>query len=215
MKEEVKLFLNSDLDEADFFKLPKDNLLSLREYLLKLKDVDTDFQIAINKQLQLIKNKCNWVSTISFNGLIHDKGSSEITSIHLHSNDGIDLVVSKNNFGVYEDLVKNIPRLYLLSGKIRKQLLRQKDLKFIQGELNEIDDIGQNLYRFTLTPITSISNNFIVYSSPAFGTSVYSDFDLIATYEKNYHKKYDRDYLKSPEEKGKMLEKILVKSNIK
>ena len=73
---------------------------------------------------------------------------------------------------------------------------------------------GKNLYRLTLTPISSISNNFTVYSSPAFGTSVYSDFDLIATYKKNYHKKYDRDYLKSIEEKGKMLEKILVKSNI-
>ena len=65
-------------------------------------------------------------------------------------------MVSKSNFGIYEELVKNIPRLYLLSGKIRKQLLRQKDLKFIQEELKEIDDIGKNLYRLTLTPISSI-----------------------------------------------------------
>lgn len=45
----------------------------------------------------------------------------------------------------YEDLTKSVPKVYLLSKKIRKHLSRQKDIDLIQEELREIENIGRNI----------------------------------------------------------------------
>lgn len=103
MKEEIKFFLNCDLDEANYYSLLRENLVTLREYLLQLKGKDNDFKFAIQEQFQSIKKKCNW-----------------LTAIYLYSKDGIDLIASYNNINNrYEDLTKNVSKIYLLSGKLK------------------------------------------------------------------------------------------------
>ena len=108
MNEQVKKFLNTTLTEAEYYSLPKENLITLKEYLLQLKDKDNDFQTAIQEQFQSIKKKCSWLSAISFGGLIHESGNYEITAIYLYSKDGIDLIANCNHSSDrYEDLTKN------------------------------------------------------------------------------------------------------------
>ena len=83
MKEHIKNFLNTNLTETEYYSLPKENLITLKEYLLQLKNKDDNFQTAIQEQFQSIKKKCVWLNTISFGGLIHENGNYEITAIYL------------------------------------------------------------------------------------------------------------------------------------
>lgn len=214
MKEQVKNFLNTNLTETEYYSLPKENLITLKEYLLQLKDKDNNFQTAIQEQFQSIKKKCVWLSAISFGGLIHESRNYEITTIYLYSKDGIDLIANYNHSSDrYEDLTKNVPKVYLLSGKVRKHLSRQKDIDLIQEELREIENIGRNIYRDVLRPISSISNNFRISYTPHFGLSIYNEYDLIANYLNCSKKSKEKEYLKEEDSKEKLLRRILVKPN--
>lgn len=214
MNEQVKKFLNATLTEAEYYSLPKENLITLKEYLLQLKDKDNDFQTAIQEQFQSIKKKCSWLSAISFGGLIHESGNYEITAIYLYSKDGIDLIANRNHSSDrYEDLTKNVPKVYLLSRKVRKHLSRQKDINLIQEELREIENVGRNIYIDVLRPISSISNNFQIYYTPHFGLSIYNEYDLIANYLNCSKKNKEKEYLTEEDSKEKLLRRILVKTN--
>ena len=194
--------------------MPKENLITLKEYLLQLKDKDNDFQTAIQEQFQSIKKKCSWLNAISFGGLIHEIGNYELTAIYLYSKDGIDLIAKYNHSNDrYEDLTRNVPKIYLLNRKVRKHLSRQKDIDLIQAELREIENIGRNIYRDVLRPISSISNNFQIHYTPHFGLSIYNDYDLIANYLNCSEKSKEKEYLKEEDPKEKLLRRILVKPN--
>ena len=214
MKEQVKIFLNTTLTETEYYSLPKENLITLKEYLLQLKDKDNTFQTAIQEQFQSIKKKCVWLNAISFDGLINESGNYVITAIYLHSKDGIDLIANYNHLSdKYEDLTKNVPKVYLLSGKVRKHLSRQKDIDLIQEELREIENVGRNIYIDVLRPISSISNNFEIYYTPHVGLSIYNEDDLIADYLNCSKKSKEKEYLKEEDSKEKLLRRILVKPN--
>lgn len=214
MKEHVKNFLNTNLTETEYYSLPKENLITLKEYLLQLKDKDNNFQTAIQEQFQSIKKKCVWLNTISFGGLIHENGNYEITAIYLYSKDGIVLIANYNHSSDrYEDLTKSVPKVYLLSEKIRKHLSRQKDIDLIQEELREIENIGRNIYSDVLRPISSISNNFQISYTPHFGLNIYNEYDLIASYLNCSKKSKEKEYLKEEDSKEKLLRRILVKPN--
>ena len=188
----------------------------MEEYLLKLKEKDNDFQLTIENELQSIKKKCNWLTTIDFGGLINSFGDYTLTAIYLHSKDGIDLIVRYNNINSkYEDLTSNVPKIYLLSEKVKKHLLRQKDIDYIQEELSEIEKIGRNIYKDVLAPIASISKNFEIYYTPNIGLSIYSDYDLIANYLNHPRNFKEKEFLKDEKSKEKLLKRILIKSNDK
>lgn len=214
MKEQVKNFLNTTLTETEYYSLPKENLITLKEYLLQLKDKDNIFQTAIQEQFQSIKKKCVWLNAISFGGLINESGNYVITAIYLYSKDGIDLIANYNHLSDrYEDLTKNVPKVYLLSGKVRKHLSRQKDIDLIQEELREIENVGRNVYIDVLRPISSISNNFQIYYTPHVGLSIYNEDNLIADYLNCSKKSKEKEYLKEEDSKEKLLRRILVKPN--
>lgn len=214
MKEQVKNFLNTTLTETEYYSLPKENLITLKEYLLQLRDKDNIFQTAIQEQFQSIKKKCVWLNAISFGGLINESGNYVITAIYLYSKDGIDLIANYNHLSDrYEDLTKNVPKVYLLSGKVRKHLSRQKDIDLIQEELREIENVGRNIYIDVLRPISSISNNFQIYYTPHVGLSIYNEDDLIADYLNCSKKSKEKEYLKEEDPKEKLLRRILVKPN--
>lgn len=214
MEEQAKRFLNSNLTELEYYSLPKENFITLKEYLLQLKEKDNNFQSAIQEQFESIKKKCSWLSAISFGGLIHESGNYEITAIYLYSKDGNDLIAKHNNSNdKYEGLTKNVPKLYLLSGKVKKHLSRQKDIDLIQEELREIGNVGRNIYKDVLRPTSSISNNFQIYYTPNIGLSIYNDYDLIANYLNCSKKRKEKEYLKKEDSKEKLLRKVFVKPN--
>lgn len=215
MEEQIKLFLNSDLDEADYFSLSKENLLTLRELLLQFKEIDNEFTSAIQEQFQSIKEKCNWLSSISFGGLVHENGTYEMTAIYLYSEDGIDIIASYNNKNNrYEGLAKNVPKIYLLSGRIRKHLSRQNEIEYIQDELLKVEEVGRDIYRDILVPVYSVSSNFRIHYTPHFGLSVYNKYDLIANYYDCSKGHKEKEILEDEEVKEKLLTRILVKPNI-
>ncbi len=214
MKEQIIKFLNTELTEADYFSLSKDGLITLKDYLTNLDAKDREFTIAIRKQFDSIKEKCSWLSSITFGGLVHENGTYELTAIYLYSEDGIDLVaVANRDTEKYEDLTKNIPKLYLLSGKVRKHLARQKDIDLIQDELCEIENVGREMYKDVLRPLSSASDNFTIHYSPHFGLSVYNDFDLIASYLSRAEKHKEKEYIKDEESKTKLLKRIMISPN--
>ena len=57
MQEQVKNFLSSNLTETEYYSLPKENLITLKEYLLQLKEKDNEFDRAIEKHAKSIKQK--------------------------------------------------------------------------------------------------------------------------------------------------------------
>lgn len=211
MQEQVKNFLNSNLTETEYYSLPKENLITLKEYLLQLKEKDNEFDKAIEKHAKSIKQKCTWVNKISFGGLVSSKGIYETTAIYLYSNDGIDLIITHNiSNNEYEDLTKYVPKIYLLSRKVRKHLKRQNDINLIQKELEEIENIGREIYIDVLKYISSVSENFEIYYTPHLGLSVYNDFDLIASYS-NCTKR-QKEYIKDEDSKQKLLKRIMIKT---
>jgi len=214
MTEQVKKFLSTNLTEAEYYSLSKENLITLKEYLLQLKDKDNDFQTSIQEQFQSIRKKCSWLSAISFGGLIHESGNYEITAIYLYSKDEIDLIVNYNHLNdKYEDLTKKVPKVYLLNRKVKKHLVRQSDIDLIQEELREIENVGRNIYIDVLRPIYSVSKNFQIYYTPHFGLSIYNECDLIANYLNCSKKCKEKEFLKDEDTKEKLLKRILVKPN--
>ena len=216
MEKQIKLFLNSELDEGDYYSLSKENLLTLREYLLKLKEKDDEFQSRIQNQFNSIKEKCDWLEDINFDGVVKKDGTYEMSAIYLNSNDGVNLIVRLNkNHDQYEELVKKVPKLYLVSSKVRKHLARQEDIKYIQEELREIDNIGRDVYKGVLGFVYSRSENFLVYNTPNKCVSVYNDYELICEYLNESKKHKETGFLKDKDKKEKLLEKILIKPNAK
>ena len=216
MQEQVKKFLNSDLTEKEYYSVEEDNAVTLKEYLLQLHDIDNEFQSAIKEQFNLIAQKCNWLKSIYFDGLMLDNNDYNMISIYLDSKDGIDIIAKYNSStDKYEELVKNTPRIYLLSKKFKKKISRMEDLELIQNELREIENIGRNLYKDALKATSSISNNFNIYYSPQYGLYVYNKDDLIVNYEVTDKKAKDDVYFKDADSKEKLANRILVKSNKK
>ena len=122
MQEQVKKFLNSDLTEKEYYSVEEDNAVTLKEYLVQLHDIDNEFQSAIKEQFNLIAQKCNWLKSIYFDGLMLDNDAYNMISIYLDSKDGIDIIAKYNSSTEkYEELVKNTPKIYLLSKKFNKK----------------------------------------------------------------------------------------------
>ncbi len=211
MNQQIHSFLNSELDEVDYYSLSRENLLNLKQFLLQLREKENEFQMAIQLPFQSIKEKCDWIKEISFDGLqSEENGEFKSSSVYLYANDGIDLIVKFNpNSGKYEELTKEIPRLLFFSSKVRKFIKRQQSVDLIHDELHEIDDIGREIYKNFLVS-TSISNNFKIYYSPHIGTYVYNGNELLAKYL-NHPRKYDEEEFLNSRYKKRILTKIQIK----
>lgn len=211
MQEQVKRFLKTDLTEAEFYSLDEENIIAIKNYLLQLKEIDSKFQLAIQKQVQSIKEKCSWVKTVYFDGLINENNFYSITSIHLYSEDSVDLIVQYNETNdKYEEITRDIPKIYFISKKVKEHQLRKNELNLIQQELREIEVIGRNIYKKTLKPISSISKNFNIWYSPRAGLSIYNEFDLIANYSNSDKKQKEKEYFKDADSKEQLLSKIMI-----
>ena len=212
MKKNIRDFLNSDMIESDFYNLPKEDLICLRDYLLQFKAKDVEFMNLIKEPLSLMKEKCSWIDDVAFSALqIESTGKYFNSSVWLFPTKGNNLIVSTDKENdVFKDITEKIYGIYLLNNNIRMQVKRQKELKMIQEELHEIDKIGRTYYDGLLYSQKSVSGYFDVSYTPNIGMHVWSDDELLAEYLVRKMKVYDRPYLKE-EDKDKVLSRIQIK----
>ena len=106
MKESIKLFLRSNVSEDDAYNIPKEGLVTLREYFETLKKADRRFLIFTEDERNIIKSTLPWVNEIGFDGMQDSKSKKYYTtSIYLYADDGINLVLSYNEkTGLYTNV---------------------------------------------------------------------------------------------------------------
>ncbi|MBR2997444.1 MAG: hypothetical protein IKF37_00010 [Bacilli bacterium] len=212
MRESTKLFLENDRVESDFYSTTKENLVSLREYLEALKIMDKKFMYLASEEISIIKSELDWFDSISFFGMENQEDSGYfLTSLHIYTKDKDEYIVSRNKeTSLYEDLAKDIPKIYLLNPRIRKHIERMKDLKRIQPELREIENVGRYIYNDCLDTKNSISGAFEINYAPRLGMLVTSEHETIATLYERKTKHKDKTYL-DEKSQSKLLDIIQMK----
>lgn len=213
MNQELKDFIKSDLNEAEFYGVSRDNSITLEEYLEKMKDLDFQFQQMAQFEIFSIKRKCNWVDEVWFAGVQNHRGKYELKGIAVFAKDGRGIFGCPNKDGEYGCIVEGLPRIFLLHHGIRKDLKRLQEFYKIQEELNEIDSIGSEVYNGYLSMKPSVSNNFGAKYHPDLGLYVNSVYGDLATFTKPRMKDYHNPILKNDMDKAKVLQKILIKNN--
>ena len=210
MRAIIKEFLDSDLTESEFFNLPKEDLMSLKDYLEVCQKQAVKFRGLIEKPFSSIQDKCDWIQRIGFGSLQNDDAVYLMSWLNLFAADGIDLSVSLEN-GEYKDLAQ-IPT----NKESRILLDRQEDLYFIQDELHEIDEVGRDVFSgFSLTK-RSISKSFTADYISGLGLDLFTCNDeygldfILRSYERhgNY---YDKEIITNQAEKEKVLNRVQIK----
>ena len=207
-------FLNSGKTEAEFFNLPKENLIDLKEYLLQMKAKDKEFMVLINEPFISMKEKCPWIGDVAFKFLQNELPEKSSSSVWLFPINGERLIAMRDREnGYYGDITihSSSPLHLLLSKNTRIHIKRKEELASIQKELRVIDEIGRSYYDGLLYPQKSISGYFAVSYIPNMGMSIWASnyIDLIATFLSKEIKIYNKPYF-SEEEKDKVLTKIQI-----
>lgn len=156
-------FIASDLDEVEYFGCDKTSLMSLKEYLIELKERKEEFDKLISEPLKSIKSKNKWVVNVvpRYDGI----------------KEGV-IIQGKNDpflgVGIWPELAvaqRKKPNDYILTGgmiitpfhnlKFRNRI---KVLDNSQNEIREIDTIARKM-NFIKEEFDTISNYFSVKSS--------------------------------------------------
>ena len=207
-------FIESDLTESDYFGLSKDELITLKEYFLSMREKDKEFKELIKEPLDSMKDKCGWISSVGYNLLQQSSTDEYISStIYLFPVIGRTQIVHKSFWSdEYKDITDKVPLIYLLNRDIRMERKRTKDLPFIQDELREIDEVGKTVYDKLLYPKNTVSDNFMVFYTPNIGMDVYvpSDYNSLAYYYVRNMKLYDKPLIED-RQKEKVLTKIQIR----
>ncbi len=207
----IKEFVMSDQDESEFFGVSKENSITLEEYYDYMKDVDRRFQKMAQFEIESIKKKCPWVKEVWFEGLQNAKTKEFfLTSIHFFSVDGREIYTNLNKKTDTYDYNFNIPKLYLLSKKVRADVQRKHDFAKIQEELKEIEKIGHDIYDDKFHRKDSISETFDACYRPDGGLYLFSDYNLVTAFLKPCVKNYDKPIIKD-KNSNRVLKKILLK----
>lgn len=214
----IKEFIKSDLDEAEFFGLSKDNTITLGDYQEKMIDIDRNFQQMAQFEVFSIKRKCDWVKEVWFYGMKDHTGQKDeffLPTIYLIDKDGKEIFLTRDNInnGTYEVETK-IPRIYLLSSEVRQNMKRKQEIYKIQTELLEIEKIANLIYKSNgLEEKDSISYNFHTSYRPESGLYLFNfRLDNITAYLKENRKNYDKPLVKD-KDKAKLLRKVLIKND--
>ena len=213
MKEEIKKFLNNDLSEAEYYNLPKENLINLKQYILMIKEKEKEFQRLVKQPVKSMQEKCNWLAGVTFQGIQSEvNGEFILHSIILWGVDNINLVARyKNELEKYVGIVEWVPKIYLLSKKTRTTIKRQNSLDSIQSELSEVASVGKIVYD-NLFYQSSISKYFDITYLPPYGVVIFNNHDLLAKYLFNPYQTRSKELLNSGE-KQKLLTKIQIRNN--
>lgn len=220
MEKIIKDFIKSDLDEAEFFGVSKENSVLLEDYLSKMKDRDFKFHKIAKSEIESIKRKCDWVKDVNYD--IYGRSYDELTLIYFNTPNGCQLhayqVIGEDGFTLY---TAEPERYILYSKRHAEDRKRMKDLLTIQTELEEIKKIGESVYGRDITEKHSVSENFDANYRPEIGLLVHNNNDLLTAYPTNQLFKSDlrRDcyYGEHPiiksdsKDNTRLLRKILIK----
>ena len=211
---EIKEFIKSDVDEAEFFGLSKDNTITLGDYQEKMIDIDRKFQQMAQFEVFSIKRKCNWVKEVWFEAMQNTKsGEFFLSSIHIFTTDNRELAAHQDKKSEVYTANIEVPFFYLLNKGIKRDLERSQELYKIQRELKEIESIGKDVYNGKLYDRKSVSDNFKATYRPDAGLYLFdSNSDNITAYLKENRKNYDKPLVKD-KDKVKLLRKVLIKND--
>ena len=165
----IKEFIESSQDEREFFSIDKENLISLRNYILELKEKEEKFNKSINLLFESIKGKNDWVERIE------------------PAFDSKFLIVAK---------AKNQPNIYVnqygngfaVSGYAQGLLVGKRfeeRRKIIKRSREELDLIAEIIARSDFEQeergFKSVSENFIIQPIDFDGINIYSHNKHFAT----------------------------------
>ncbi len=214
MKKAISNFFDSELDEADFFNLDKNSLISLREYIEFLKRQEISFQEAISDELLSIKDKCEWVENIKFWGLqfkTDDRfivSSVKIDGLGTH----LDMYYNKAR-DKYLPCPRQLPKALCLTKHARINKERAQSLELIQPEISSIDSIGQELFN-GLIQRDSVSGKFEINYEPFEGVYLYNGLNTLAVYGDIRDRYRENDIYLNNEEQKEVLRKVLIKKEL-
>lgn len=214
MDSDIIIFLNSTMNESEFFHVPGFDTITLGDHLESMKTFDEAFLWACQDALKSMKKKCDWVQNVSFNGT----GEFFQTGVRIFTIDNDEIIATLNvKNGKYEAPVKEVPKMYLISKKVRNSIQRIEELSLIQKELLDIDIIGREIYVGMLYPSESISGNFTITYTSNVGMDVIhkkdENYELIASFYNSNKKNTEKAYL-NDNSKPKLLNKILLKQKL-
>ena len=219
MEAKIINFLHSDENESEYFGVSKENTITLEEYHDRLRALDGSFRYHANSEVTFMKRKLDWVDEVGFYGLQISIGDIwKHTCINIFTKDGEEISAHLNpETGLYEAENKNIPKICLVSKRVRTRLQRQEELGKVQRELEEIEKIAKETYDNQLNFKKSVSSNFEITYRPSIVMDVWyeSDYDhelVSSVYENSDRRRIDVPYL-SESSNRKILRKILVKED--
>ena len=177
-------FLKSELDEAGFYGVSRENSIILEDYLDEMIDRDHIFHKIAKNEIESAKRKCNWIENIHYDKGINMHG--ELTFIYFDTKDGRQICAFKtkeeNKFTLHALNSQNYTKH---SKYFNEDTNRSKELLNIQNELLEIMNIGEKVYGIDIIKRYSISENFDGKYSPEIGLLIHSGDDLITSYVTN------------------------------
>lgn len=209
MKKTTKEFLNGEMTESEFYNLPKEDLITLKEYYERLKEIDKKFQFLASLDIKKIKIKLDWVDGVSFAPMLLP---TEYGLIHLFTKDKDDIIaVYDEDAEMYEALTRKIPKISFINPKVKTYMKRTEDLKLIQTELKKIESAGRFIYDGVLEGIVSISGKFYINYVPGYQLHVSTLYDSVACFNQRDLLKKEKTYL-DDNHKSKLLTMVQLKN---
>ena len=211
MKRKYDDFIKSDLDEAEFFGVSRDNSITLDEYLNEMHDVDHRFYKIAKSEIESIKRKLIWVDDVYF--FSHEEfARDDLDCIYIKTIEGKLLLVVRDKYNETFNLIIHNPMLAdLFKNESMRDQNRKKEFENVQVELDEIRKIGLQTYKGKLLPRESISETFNAIYRPESGIVIADkDFNLFISPIKLGFLSLSKPIVKD-KEKEKVYKKILLK----
>ena len=205
----VSGFLDSNLDEAEYFSLSKENLMYLRDFLEILKSKEEEFKNSIKTEEESIKHKCKWVDHVEFSGVqISNSNELFLSSIKLEGkNTSLETFYNEGN-KKYITCPRFIPKFICLTKWAKNKRATIESIKDIQEELLDIDNIGKDIFSGYLNT-KSASGKFGIDFIPFEGAILNNKYTTLAFYGDN-KPEYVEEKLDSLN-KEEILNRILIK----
>ncbi len=155
-KHEVEKFITSPLDEKDYFKCEKENLVSLKNYLLELKEQKKEYDKLIAEPLKSIQEKNTWckdIQPINNDSYLMKAKAKNYPSVFIGEYD--------DNFWFQKSYYDSLnPRGFVYNIRLKK---RQEIINNSKDELQEIKRIIQSFgFSNEDEGLITISNHFLV-----------------------------------------------------
>lgn len=188
MKDSTRMFLEGTESEQKVYCVSKENLISLREYLMMLREKNRKFKYYAHEEIDMAKRSLKWIKDIEFGGVQDEKTGGFIdTSIRLiTTEDNIYTLKYNQETWQYEPIANRIPKIYYIIPSVRKFAKRMKELYKIQPNLKNIEHTGRVAFNNCLFQRKSISGHYTIDYDAGYEFIVNDDEyePIVALYER-------------------------------